>query len=86
MFPLNQEFVQNPNYLRNIEKFQINFAHTANYQNSAVPYCQRLLNENFKKEQDLRREKEEQLRARARERERSRAIRERARARREGMF
>ena len=84
--PLKPEFVQNPTYLRNTEQFQVNFAHTSSYQNSAVPYCQRLLNEDFKKEQDLRREKEEQLRARAKERERSRAGREGARARREGFF
>ena len=90
MFPLNPEFVKNPTYLRNSEKFQVNFAHTSNYQNSAVPHCQRLLNHDFQKEQDVRREKEELMRARARERERSRAgreqAREKARARREGVF
>ena len=86
MFPLNPEFVQKPSYLRNTEKFQVNFAHTSNYQNSAVPHCQRLLNEDFQKEQEMRKDKEEMRRARARnqEKDRSGAGRKGARARREG--
>ena len=42
MFPINPE----PDHdLRETEKYVVNFAHTENYRNSAVPYCQRLLNE-----------------------------------------
>ena len=29
----------------NKEKFKVNFAHMAKYKNSAIPYCQRLLNQ-----------------------------------------
>ena len=42
MFPTNQEHDQN---VRNREKYKVNFAHTVNYRQSAVPFCQRLLNE-----------------------------------------
>jgi hypothetical protein len=42
MFPLNPDTQHN---LREAEKYTINFAHTENYRNSAVPYCQRLLNQ-----------------------------------------
>ena len=45
MFPLNQNNDQN---VRSREKFEVNFAHTENYRNSAVPYCQRLLNADIK--------------------------------------
>ena len=36
----------------------VNFAHTENYRNSTVPYCQRLLNADFLLEKERRREKE----------------------------
>ena len=42
MFPLNRHSSLD---IRNTEKYLVNFAHTENYLNSAVPYCQRLLNE-----------------------------------------
>ena len=42
MFPTNQEHDQN---VQNREKYKVNFAHTVNYRQSAVPFCQRLLNE-----------------------------------------
>ena len=42
MFPLNIEHDQN---VRNHEKFKVNFAHTERYRQSAVPFCQRLLNQ-----------------------------------------
>ena len=42
MFPLSHEHDQN---VRNREKFKVNFAHTETYRRSAVPYCQRLLNQ-----------------------------------------
>lgn len=45
MFPLNPNNDQN---VRSREKFEVNFAHTENYRNSAVPYCQRLLNADIK--------------------------------------
>ena len=41
MFPVNPDAQHN---LREAEKYMVNFAHTENYRNSAVPYCQRLLN------------------------------------------
>ena len=41
-FPENvQQIIE----VRNKEKFKVNFAHTAKYKNSAIPYCQRLLNQ-----------------------------------------
>ena len=55
LFPLNPEGEQN---LRNPEKFSVNFAHTENYRNSAVPYCQRLLNNDHQQMEERRREKE----------------------------
>ena len=45
MFPLNRHSSQD---IRNTEKYLVNFAHTENYLNSAVPYCQRLLNEDYR--------------------------------------
>ena len=36
-FPLNPD---NPQNLRNPEKYQVNFSHTENYRNSTVPFCQ----------------------------------------------
>ena len=44
MFPLKQTHEQD---IRKSEKFQVNFARTSVYRNSAIPYCQRLLNTNF---------------------------------------
>ena len=40
-FPLNQE---KSTQIRNREKYLVNFASTNSYKNSAIPYCQRLLN------------------------------------------
>ena len=44
MFPLNPDLPQN---LRHPEKYQVNFTHTESYKNSTVPYCQRLLNQDY---------------------------------------
>ena len=33
------------NEVRDCEAFKVNFARTRQYQNSAIPYCQKLLNE-----------------------------------------
>jgi hypothetical protein len=44
MFPLNPDLQHN---LREVEKYTVNFAHTENYRNSAVPFCQRLLNQDY---------------------------------------
>ena len=63
MFPLAPE-----SNIRHTEKYSVNFARTENYRNSAIPYCQRLLNEDYRQEEERREEKR----------------RERARARREG--
>ena len=47
MFPRNEV---NPSYkIRNNEKFKVNFAKTSTYKKSTIPFCQRLLNQHFKK-------------------------------------
>ena len=46
LFPLNQNQEKS---VRNHEKFHVNFAKTSKYQHSAIPYCQKLLNEHFKR-------------------------------------
>ena len=46
-FPLNQT---NTTQIRNREKYIVNFANTNCYKNSAIPYCQRLLNTMHDKE------------------------------------
>ena len=48
-FPQNQT---NTNQIRNREKYLVNFASTNFYKNSAIPYCQRLLNTMDEKERD----------------------------------
>ena len=53
MFPLNTDSYPD---LRNTEKYIVNFAHTENYLNSAVPYCQRLLNEDYRQRVERTRE------------------------------
>ena len=77
-FPLNPD---NPQNVRNPEKYQVNFSHTENYRNSTVPFCQRLLNKDFLLEQEKRTEKE---RAGAERAEAERAGGERAVAARAG--
>ena len=45
LFPRN---IDNNNHnVRFHEQFKVNFAKTSSYQKSAIPYCQRLLNEHF---------------------------------------
>ena len=49
---MNKIFPQNPNHnerVRISEPFRVNFANTKSYQQSAVPFCQRLLNKHFSK-------------------------------------
>ena len=41
-FPENEYTSQD---IRNREKYKVNFAYTNTYKNSAIPYCQRLLNQ-----------------------------------------
>ena len=48
-FPQNQT---NTNQIINREKYLVNFASTNFYKNSAIPYCQRLLNTMDEKERD----------------------------------
>ena len=43
MFPLNQ--IEHGHNIREKEIFKVNFAWTEKYRKSAIPYCQRLLNE-----------------------------------------
>ena len=49
---LQRIFPRNPNKnthdTRTHEEFTVNFAKTTAYRNSAIPYCQRLLNEHFR--------------------------------------
>ena len=42
LFPLNP--VQSEHNTREREKYEVNFARTSSYQNSTIPFCQRLLN------------------------------------------
>ena len=44
MFPVNPN-LGNDIDIRNREQFKVNFARTNAYKNSAVPFCQRLLND-----------------------------------------
>ena len=41
IFPENEKSTN----LRQSEAYKVNFAYTETYRNSAIPYCQRLLNE-----------------------------------------
>ena len=45
LFPLNPSTSQH--FVRQMEAFQVNFARTDEYKKSAIPYCQRLLNNHF---------------------------------------
>ena len=48
MFPLNSNWSIEGNMVRNREFFEVNFARTEQYRKSAIPFCQRKLNEHFK--------------------------------------
>ena len=50
LFPLSNKFKQNTHSIRNTEKFTVNFANTNAYKNSFVPYAQRKLNEEVRKQ------------------------------------
>ena len=63
LFPENTDHGQN---VRTREKFVVNFARTESYKRSAVPYCQNLLNEDFRTKESEARTREE---ARTRRRE-----------------
>ena len=69
MFPLNPENIQN---VRQPEKYSVNFARTKNYRNSAVPYCQRLLNDDHRQDQEKKRGRKEQAEHQEREEARAR--------------
>ena len=47
LFPVNPDLNGNPDYLRQREPFDVNFANTDTYKMSTIPYCQRLLNSHF---------------------------------------
>ena len=64
LFPLNPHVPLN---LRITEKYKVYFARTQNYKTSTVPYCQRLLNADYIKQEHKRRTREEERRARGRE-------------------
>ena len=48
LFPSNPE--KSDLKLRKREIFKVNFAHTTSYKKSAIPYCQRLLNNHISQE------------------------------------
>ena len=47
LFPLNPN-IESLHDIRSREKFVVNFARTESYRKSAIPYCQRLLNQHLK--------------------------------------
>ena len=49
MFPISESFLKNPHNLRNLEKYEVNFARTHAYQQSFIPYAQKKLNEDYEK-------------------------------------
>ena len=51
MFPRNPN-LENEVGVRQREGFIVNLARTKSYQNSAIPYCQRLLNTHFAQNQE----------------------------------
>ena len=62
MFPQNLN-ADNTMDVRSREKYIVNFARTNAYKQSAIPYCQRLLNANeVKKEEEMRRNEKEMRR------------------------
>ena len=81
MFPLNPNALHD---LRHPEKYKVNFAHTEHYKNSAVPYCQRLLNEDDiqQKEKETTRREQQQARARGQDRAKEQEEQQGTRARR----
>ena len=54
MFPVNPQIITHPHDTRNTEHFQVNFARTDSYRDSAIPYIQRLLNEYVRNQQRTR--------------------------------
>ena len=47
LFPLKEDILEDQPNIRKSEKFHVNFARTASYQNSAIPAIQRRLNQHF---------------------------------------
>jgi hypothetical protein len=47
IFPINPNLVQDNMEVRERELFKVNFSRTEAYKKSAVPYCQRILNQHF---------------------------------------
>ena len=47
MFPLNRNILNENIEVRKREIFEVNFARTSSYLKSAVPFCQRKLNDHF---------------------------------------
>ena len=45
LFPLNKNYHSNSMNTKNSEKYEVLMAHTSRFQNSTVPYIQRLLNQ-----------------------------------------
>ena len=48
LFPFNRNLDKDGNKVRSREVFQINFARTETYRKSAIPFCQRKLNNHLK--------------------------------------
>ena len=59
MFPLNPN-LNNQQNIRDREKYKVNFAHKNIYQNSTIPFCQRLLNNEEKSREEEEDEEEEE--------------------------
>ena len=58
-FPKNPNLDSNPE-VRNREIFKVNFGRTLSYKQSAIPFCQRLLNEHFRQlGEDIEEERED---------------------------
>ena len=79
MFPLNPEAQYD---LRLTEKYKVNFSHTENYKKSAVPFCQRLLNQDCIDQEQKEQARKNQQQARGQERARRQEEQEEGRARR----
>ena len=48
LFPINNNLVNGAKEVRDREMFTVNFARTEQYRKSAIPYCQRILNEHYR--------------------------------------
>ena len=52
LFPVSNKFTNNTHNMRSTEKFTVNFANTNAYKHSFVPYAQRKLNSEVRRQED----------------------------------